>query len=103
MAMVERSTTFAKHIYIMHLLADGKHRMGTGLLEGEHTHRDADNANDDLNNGNSNHCVLDATLDEPVVGIESKDETEDVFEDNHQGKAFNGEISYSECKCKRSG
>jgi hypothetical protein len=101
MTMVKGSTAFAKDIYVIHLLANELHRMGEGQLKGVHTHRDADNAYDDLNNGNSNHCVLDATRDEPVVGIESEYETEDVFEDNHQGKAFNGKISCNECK--RSG
>lgn len=73
-------------------------KRGTRHLKVGHTHRDAKNAYDDLNNGNSNHRMLDTALDEPVVGIESKDETKDVFEDDHQGEAFNREISYNECK-----
>lgn len=97
MAMIKRPTAFAKHIYIVHLLALGNMERGQGTSKGGHTHRDADNAYDNLNNGNGNHCVLDAALDEPVVSIESKDETEDVFENNHQGEAFNREISCSEC------
>lgn len=98
MAVVKRSTAFAKHIYVGHLLANGKHGMGAGHFIRGHTHRDTKHAYDDLNDGNGNHRVLDAAFDEPIVGIESKDETEDVLEDNHQGEAFNREISCSKCK-----
>lgn len=100
MTVVKRSTAFAKHIYNVHLLVNGTSRKGSmsPQRKGEHTHRDAKNAYDDLNDGNGNQRVLDAALDEPVVSIESEDETENVFENNHQSEAFNREISCSECK-----
>jgi hypothetical protein len=99
MAVVKRSTAFAIHICV-HLLANGKleARDRTGRLKGRHTHRDTKHAYDNLDDGNSNQRVLDAAYDEPIVGIESKDETEDVFEDDHQGEAFNREVSYRGCK-----
>lgn len=59
------------------------------------THGDADEAYDDLDDGNGNQGVLYTALDEPVIGEKRQDEAKDVLEDDHEGETFNGEISYT--------
>jgi hypothetical protein len=41
--------------------------------------------------------VLYTALDEPVIGEKRQDEAKNVLEDDHEGEAFDGEISCTSC------